>query len=301
LSPDEILALLDDPARRGLLIEGLAPVVHAAVAHTLLPSATAARRDPRQDVLDLVHDVLLKLLANDSAVLRTWDPRRGKLETFVWTVARHHVLDVLKSKSRNPYTLEPLDFNIAEAASPWLAGWEEYIHARELLAELRKGLDERGQRLFDALFVEYRSTVDVAREMGMTPHAIYSFTARLARRLHEMVNEDRRQDPPVDPDDPKTATSHSGLPAGEEVDLDVDEHEYQATCGILRMLERASTGDWQAAAMRLRSSEAVAASRLKNGDDAVEVDRARILFRPLYKKELTLLSVRVRGKLFRIG
>ena len=63
---------------------------------------------------------------------------------------------------------------------------------KELLQELDAELDERGQRLFRALVIEERATDEVAHETGMTRNAIYSWTARLGRKLEALLAS-RRQ------------------------------------------------------------------------------------------------------------
>lgn len=173
-----------------VLVDILRPVIHAEVARTLLPSAAASHRDARQDCCDLVQDVFVALLAREGAVLRSWDPERGaKLETFVRTVAHRHVLGVLRTKSRNPYAIEPL---AGETLDQWQATEvmiDSRIDARELLTELNEGLDSRGRSLFRALVVEARSTDEVAQDTGMTHNAIYAWSARLGRKLRGMIEQ----------------------------------------------------------------------------------------------------------------
>lgn len=175
------------------LVARLRPVIHAEVARTLLPSAASSKRDMRQDCCDLVQDVFVALLARDAAVLRSWDPSRGaKLETFVRTVAHRYVLGVLRTQSRNPYAIEPIEQDRLDAIEAAETAIDARLDARELLQELDAELDERGQRLFRALVIEERATDEVAHEAGMTRNAVYSWTARLGRKLEALLAS-RRQ------------------------------------------------------------------------------------------------------------
>lgn len=175
------------------LVEQLRPVIHAEVARTLLPSAAVHRRDARQDCCDLVQDVFVVLLAREGAVLRTWDPQRGaKLETFVRLIARRYVLGVLRTKSRNPYAVESVSDEVLDLWQASEARLDSRLDAQDLLAELTGELDERGQSLFRALVLEARPTDEVARANSMTHNAIYAWSARLGRKLREMI--ERRGD-----------------------------------------------------------------------------------------------------------
>jgi RNA polymerase sigma-70 factor (ECF subfamily) len=194
VTPEDIRRALDGE-RRGMaeLVARLRPVIHAEVARTLLPSAASSKRDTRQDCCDLVQDVFVALLAREGAVLRSWDPERGaKLETFVRTIARRYVLGVLRTQSRNPYAIEPIDHERLDAIEAAEAAIDARLDARALLQELDAELDERGQRLFRALVIEERATDEVAHETGMTRNAIYSWTARLGRKLEALLAS-RRQ------------------------------------------------------------------------------------------------------------
>lgn len=180
-------ALAGDRASVAALVQHLRPVIHAEVARTLLPSAAASHRDVRQDCEDLVQDVFLRLLAHDGARLRTWDPARGRLEPFVRTIARRRVLAVLRTRSRNPYEIVVVESQQLDQYPGNDGHLDSRIDARDLRAEIHQSLDERGRGMYQALIIEERAPADVARELGVTPNAIYAWTARLGRRLRAMI------------------------------------------------------------------------------------------------------------------
>ncbi len=188
------------------LYERLQPAIHAEVASTLFPSATVHQRDARQDAIDLVQDVFVALLARDAAVLRSWDPERGaKLETFVRMVAHRYVLGVLRTRSRNPYELEPIDFEQLDRIAASEAAIESRVDARTLLHQLDGELDERGRGLFRQLFAEGRPTAEVASSAGMTHNAVYAWSARLGRKLRAMLDVQRDSFQANEPKDSRDA------------------------------------------------------------------------------------------------
>lgn len=170
------------------LVRRLRPAIQAEVGYAMLPRTRNQSRDPRQETLDLIQDVLLSLLRDDGKVLRRWDPARGSsLESFVRMVARRHVATVFRSKRRNPYNEHPLPgeaLDLQHANGPEL---EHHLEVRDrldqMLDRLRQRLDERGLLLFELLYVEERSVEDACEATGMTRDAVYSWRSRLKRQL----------------------------------------------------------------------------------------------------------------------
>lgn len=203
MTPEDIRrALAGDRGSMAKLVADLRPVIHAEVARTLLPSAASSKRDARQDCSDLVQDVFVALLARDATVLRSWDPQRGaKLETFVRTVARRYVLGVLRTRSRNPYAIEPIEVEQLDAIEAAEAAIDARLDARGLLDQLDAGLDERGRQLFRSLVVEDRPTDEVAREAGMTRNAVYAWSARLGRKLKALLESRSDSFPAIEHND----------------------------------------------------------------------------------------------------
>lgn len=163
-------------------------MIQAEVGFALLPLTRNQHRDPRQEILDLVQDVLLSLLRDDGKTLRRWDPARGRsLESFVRLVARCHVAAVVRSRRRNPYTDHPLPTDELELELDGGPELERRIEARDrldqMLEHMAQRLDERGRLLFELLYVEERPIEDVCEVTGMTRDAVYAWRSRLKRQL----------------------------------------------------------------------------------------------------------------------
>jgi RNA polymerase sigma-70 factor (ECF subfamily) len=181
-------ALAGDRAAVRSLVSALRPVVQAEVAAVLLRCATASGRDARQEVDDLVQDVFAALWANGGRLLLRWDPARGRtLESWARLVARSRALDVLRSRVRTPWGDDSREPSALDAASPGSDDLDRRMTERDALTQLQTRLhaqlDERGWRLFLALFVEERPVAQVAAEVEMTAAAIYQWKSRLVRQL----------------------------------------------------------------------------------------------------------------------
>nr|WP_255216188.1 sigma-70 family RNA polymerase sigma factor [Pseudenhygromyxa sp. WMMC2535] len=148
--------------------------------------AAVERRDPRQEVRDFTQEVFVQLLSQGGKTLRSWDPERGRsLESFVRLVARRQVAAILRSGRRNPWSEKPLAGEDLEPALPTASDASKTYETQEQLDRvidaLRDRLDERGQLLFQMLYVEERSVEEVMRAAEMTRDAVYAWRSRFRK------------------------------------------------------------------------------------------------------------------------
>ncbi len=188
-------ALAGDRAAMTALVTSVLPPIKVEVGRCIGRQATLRRRDPRQDVDDFSHEVVLLLLRDDGRVLRLWDPARGPLGAFVRMLARQHVTRTLQGHRHNPWSDEPTADATLEPLVEHDPG-DRVLESREelrgLLERLRAHLSERGLLLFQRLHVEQRPIAEVAAELGMTRPAVdawLSRTRQLARRLASDARE----------------------------------------------------------------------------------------------------------------
>lgn len=167
----------------------LLDTIQREVSFVLRRRAAAQQRDPRQEVRDLVQDVLVSLFERDGHELRRWDPQRGRsLDSFVRLVARRKVARILGQQKGNPWADEPIDPQVIDADTQ---GDGELVLLLEQRAELGAVLDvlyehmnARDLELFDQLFVHERDPSEVAQSLGMTRGAVNAWcyrTRKLAR------------------------------------------------------------------------------------------------------------------------
>jgi len=183
-------ALEGDRTALADLVRTLLPVIKVEVGVALVRRALPRRRDPRQEVEDFAHDVLLYLLADGGHLLRMWDPDRGRsLASFVRLIARQRVSRILHGHRGNPWSEDPTENSAMEPMTepePGGRQMESREELRSLLERLRAHLNERGLELFQQIYVEQRPIAEVAVEFKMTREAVDAWNTRtrnLARRL----------------------------------------------------------------------------------------------------------------------
>ncbi|KIG18419.1 hypothetical protein DB30_00704 [Enhygromyxa salina] len=184
-------ALAGNAVARRELAGRLLDTIQREVSFVLRRLAPAQQRDPRQEVRDLVQDVLISLFERDGHELRRWDPQRGRsLDSFVRLVARRKVARILGQRKGNPWADEPIDPHTIEGDTD-TEGDAELVLLLEQRAELGAVLDRlyanmntRDHELFDQLFVQERDPAEVAQSLGMTRGAVNAWcyrTRKLAR------------------------------------------------------------------------------------------------------------------------
>ncbi len=146
--------------------------------------AAAEGRDPRQEVKDLVHDVLLGLFDNDGQQLRRWDPTRGRsLESFVQLIARRRIPRMLSGGRGNPWAdapIDPADIDTADDAD-LAKRLEQRNQLDQVLAAMHAKMNDRDHDLFDLIFVQEISPDAVAEQMDMTRGAVNAWSYRMRK------------------------------------------------------------------------------------------------------------------------
>jgi len=193
-SPDERLveaALAGQALARRELAARLLDVIAREVSSVLRRSAAAQGRDARQELRDLVQEVLVSLFEHDCRELRRWDPARGRqLDSFVRLVARRKAARVLGQQKGNPWADLPVDPSVLESVeedartSEILQQIEQRDELGWVLDALYAHMNDRDFELFDLLFVQDLDPGEVAAALAMTRGAVNAWcyrTRKLAR------------------------------------------------------------------------------------------------------------------------
>jgi len=103
---DDLLCrcLQGDADARNLFVDRYAPVIHGAVRRLVRGRAPDDASVGHEDV---VQEVFLRLFRDGSRVLRTYDPKKASLVTWLTIVARNITLDVLRKKRLSTVTFDP--------------------------------------------------------------------------------------------------------------------------------------------------------------------------------------------------
>lgn len=189
LTPELVqAATTGDAQAQERLVRALTPEIQLSVGKMLRRwhTGSAAARDLRQEMEDLVQEGLLELFEDDAKVLRGWNPERLPLEAYAGYIARIRTAEVLRSR-RSPWREEPraiedLDSEARESS-------ERAALARDVLRKLYLCLAVRFKptdfHLLDLLVVREKPPQEVADTTGKSVEAIYQWRSRLYKRARE--------------------------------------------------------------------------------------------------------------------
>lgn len=186
-SDDEELvqrALGGDRGARRQIAGQLLESIQREVAYCLMRAAAPTGRDPRQEVRDMVQEVLVSLFEHDARELRRWDPARGRsLDSFVRLVARRRVARILGQRAGNPWADAPTDpDDLDEADERRLVERLEGRHQLDrVLVALTGRMNARDQELFELIFVEERDPDEVAARLEMSQGAVNAWSYRMRK------------------------------------------------------------------------------------------------------------------------
>ncbi len=151
-----------------------ASLINAMVRRALTPYGLG-----EEDVMDAAQDVFVRLCAQDFRLLKTYDPARAGLSTWLAVVARSAAIDHARRRRR---PTQPID-DVPEAA----LGVEDR-HVEKL--KIPQGLlTERQTLILKYLYDEEREVADIARLLKVDPQTVRSTQHRALVRLRAYFRE----------------------------------------------------------------------------------------------------------------
>lgn len=182
--------LAGDPASQRRLCERLLETLQREVAFCLARSSARSHAEARQEMRDIVQDILVELFRRDGAVLRRWDPTKGRsLDSFARLVARRRTARVLERRRANPVatpeTASPPD---ADDERDFLRRLESRDTLDAVLTALYANMSERDHTLFQLLYIDQIDPAEIADQLGLSRGAVNAWsyrTRKLARNLLE--------------------------------------------------------------------------------------------------------------------
>jgi RNA polymerase sigma-70 factor, ECF subfamily len=145
----------------------------------------------RDELMDLLGDVSLRLLSDDRRRLRLYRPDRGAtLATWVGVIAVSTTRDYLRRARRHPVDRleeEALEQLISEAPGPE----DELLdhERREAVEQLLSRLTERERHFVRLYFGNKMTPAEVAEEMGISIATVYSKKNKLRARLSALLDK----------------------------------------------------------------------------------------------------------------
>ncbi len=150
-------------------------LVNAVVRRTL-----GAQKLSEDDVLDAAQDVYVRLCANDFRLLRTYDPARASLSTWLAVVARSAAIDFTRRRKQTPTALD----DVPETA---LAVEDRHVERIRIPAGL---LTERQTLILRCLYDEERDVAEIAQLLKIDAQTVRSTHHKALLRLREHFKED---------------------------------------------------------------------------------------------------------------
>ena len=147
-----------------------APLINAVVRRAL-----TTYRLSDDDVMDAAQDVYVRLCANDFRLLKTYDPARAGLSTWLAVVARSTAVDHAR---RRRQATSPID-DVPEAA---LAVEDRHVEKLKVPDGL---LTERQTLILRLLYDEERDVAEIARLLQVDAQTIRSTHHKALVRLRE--------------------------------------------------------------------------------------------------------------------
>jgi len=137
---------------------------------------------PTTDRDDLVQEAFFYVLRDDAKLLRAWDPDRATLMGYLSMAAGRFIRRRLLSRSKKPRLVE-----LGEASEGSEIGSEELFLYRAALEEIYDWIRDKGskkdQERFFALYEHGHRPKEIAAHEGISVEAIYTWKARLNKRL----------------------------------------------------------------------------------------------------------------------
>lgn len=151
------------------------PLIHAVARRAL-----STYRLSEDDVLDAAQDVFVRLCANDFRLLKTYDPARAGLSTWLAVVARSAAVDFAR---RRRQATAPID-EVPEAA---LAVEDRHVEKLKIPDGL---LTERQILILKCLYDEERDVAEVAQLLKIDAQTVRSTHHKALLRLREHFKEE---------------------------------------------------------------------------------------------------------------
>ncbi len=150
------------------------PLINAVVRRAL-----GAYRLSEDDVMDAAQDVFVRLCANEFRLLKTYDPARAGLSTWLAVVARSAAIDHAR---RRRQATQPID----EVPEQALAVEDRHVEKLKIPDGL---LTERQSLILRFLYDEERDVAEVAQILKIDAQTVRSTHHKALTRLRDHFRE----------------------------------------------------------------------------------------------------------------
>ena len=151
------------------------PLINAVVRRSL-----STYRLSEEDVMDAAQDVYVRLCANDFRLLKTYDPARAGLSTWLAVVARSAAVDFARRRRQTTSNID----DVPESA---LAVEDRHVEKLKIPEGL---LTERQTLILKFLYDEERDVAEIAQLLKIDAQTVRSTHHKALLRLREHFRED---------------------------------------------------------------------------------------------------------------
>ena len=163
-----------DKAAWDAFVRAQAPVIFAAVRRRLLPAGRDA------DCEDVVQEVFVKLCRRDFRLLRSFDPSKAKLSTYLTVIASSSAIDHLRRLKAPTETLETQPesaLSVAPVEPSFLSIPEGLLSPRQAL-------------VIDLLYRQDLVPSEAAEVIGVDPQTVRSMHHKALTKLRQHFSEE---------------------------------------------------------------------------------------------------------------
>lgn len=139
---------------------------------------------------DVRQEVLIKLWR--ALPTFQFDRKQGRFRTWLWTVTRNEAITYVRKKRPGSMQAVPPEFADERAAQPP----DELVRAhleetcKHVVDKVRRELNgDKKWRCFEEYFLKQRASGEVARELGLSASAVYTYTFRVLERCRELARD----------------------------------------------------------------------------------------------------------------
>lgn len=147
-----------------------APLINSVVRRAL-----ATYRLSEDDVLDAAQDVYVRLCANDFRLLKTFDPARAGLSTWLAVVSRSSAIDHVRRRRQ-------ATSNIDDVPEAFLGVEDRHVEKLTIPPDL---LTERQTLILRLLYDEERDVAEIAQVLKIYAQTVRSTHHKALLRLRE--------------------------------------------------------------------------------------------------------------------
>lgn len=189
MGPIDLEACIRGDARAWqVMLDQTMPLISAMVRRTL----GNARRD-ETILADTVQEVFVRLIRNDYALLRSFDPDRAKLSTWLALVARSVALNQLRRPSPRMVALDHLADHPRDP-SPDPSEAADDPQAVPTLDELPPDLlSDRQQRIMDLIYRRAFTVPEAAAAMEVTEQTVRSMHHKAIEKIRAFLGVRKRK------------------------------------------------------------------------------------------------------------